>query len=703
MASHKTVPKVHTPTPKVQHNNAAAPLQQVHFEDNRPETAVQLKLQEMADTYTAGKTVIQQKRNTTGLPDVLKSGIEQLSGYAMDDVKVHYNSDKPAQLQAHAYAQGTQIHLATGQEKHLAHEAWHVVQQKQGRVQPTTQLKEKVNINDDTSLEKEADVMGAKALQLQPSSKTALQSATTISDDLNPIQRVITINGGEEEITYPISISAEQTYTDYVEDNWEIELEEDEGEPLLMRILNEYDANGRTFEDTDALVEAINKDLPKFRDHDDSDSGGEGGVDDGIVDDTEATTATDSSITVVEEVVSEEPALEPISLSDFRKSFKIQSKASSLIKMVGAPKVITPEPIASSGDIAYVANILTVPGRTSPQDIINAYAKDGVSPENYGNFAMVIGVNMYRSLNGESIDKITTMVSGASEAPFPCVVVPIMWDFMWGPLHTEVAAAYSRLSSGDKATILQDEKKNLDQTHIPYGSLRESITAHPATREFVARFSESHASVYVHLGDDDASSLSPAMRGKPLLDSYTDSITERGEGHPPHLVVGGYSLSNRSAGGDLDDDDPEAQLTVIASALDTWFRSVLSTITPDAVYPTEPNMAFLAAHGKENHLETMLTPSKNDAKRLAKIGVDAMRQEDISPDDSTYLGTGLLYGSGANEGGKLRKNMREQLLGKKDTTPMTHYDSSLAIATDSGRFTMKDEDHIDHDLSLIHI
>ncbi|MES2371137.1 MAG: DUF4157 domain-containing protein [Bacteroidota bacterium] len=105
--------------------------------------------------------------NLTGLPDRLKAGIESYSGYAMDDVKVHFNSDKPAQLQAHAYAQGSNIHLSPGQEKHLPHEAWHVVQQKQGRVQSTIQMKGRVNVNDDEGLEKEADEMGMKALQLQ--------------------------------------------------------------------------------------------------------------------------------------------------------------------------------------------------------------------------------------------------------------------------------------------------------------------------------------------------------------------------------------------------------------------------------------------------------------------------------------------------------------------------------------------------------
>ena len=102
-------------------------------------------------------------KNETGLPDKLKSGIESLGGFNMDDVRVHYNSSKPAQLQAHAYAQGTEIHIAPGQEKHLPHEAWHVVQQKQGRVKPTLQMKG-IAINDDSYLEKEADIMGAKAL-----------------------------------------------------------------------------------------------------------------------------------------------------------------------------------------------------------------------------------------------------------------------------------------------------------------------------------------------------------------------------------------------------------------------------------------------------------------------------------------------------------------------------------------------------------
>ena len=98
------------------------------------------------------------------MPDGLKSGIESLSGMSMSDVRVHTNSSEPAQLNALAYAQGNDIHVAPGQEQHLPHEAWHVVQQRQGRVQPTMQMAG-VGVNDDASLESEADAMGAKALQ----------------------------------------------------------------------------------------------------------------------------------------------------------------------------------------------------------------------------------------------------------------------------------------------------------------------------------------------------------------------------------------------------------------------------------------------------------------------------------------------------------------------------------------------------------
>lgn len=102
---------------------------------------------------------------TTQLPTSLKSGVEALSGYSMDDVQVSYNSPKPSKLGAAAYASGSDIHVAPGGEKHLPHEAWHVVQQKRGQVQATKQIGN-TPVNDNASLEQEATEMGEQANKL---------------------------------------------------------------------------------------------------------------------------------------------------------------------------------------------------------------------------------------------------------------------------------------------------------------------------------------------------------------------------------------------------------------------------------------------------------------------------------------------------------------------------------------------------------
>lgn len=109
------------------------------------------------------ETVQRKPTRSDGLPDPLRANMEAMSGIALDDVRVHRNSDKPAQMQAHAYAQGTDIHLGPGQEKHLPHEAWHVVQQKQGRVRATWQMADGTQVNNSSTLEREADIMGAGA------------------------------------------------------------------------------------------------------------------------------------------------------------------------------------------------------------------------------------------------------------------------------------------------------------------------------------------------------------------------------------------------------------------------------------------------------------------------------------------------------------------------------------------------------------
>jgi hypothetical protein len=72
-----------------------------------------------------------------------------LSGTDVSGVQVHAGAAAPA-IGALAYAQGTDIHLGPGQEQHLPHEAWHVVQQRAG-------------LDEDEALEVESDELGRRA------------------------------------------------------------------------------------------------------------------------------------------------------------------------------------------------------------------------------------------------------------------------------------------------------------------------------------------------------------------------------------------------------------------------------------------------------------------------------------------------------------------------------------------------------------
>jgi len=75
--------------------------------DNSPYSQRFAQLKSLANNSTQKQPVSQLSKDSHSLPDNVKQGVESLSGISMDDVKVHYNSAKPAQLNAHAYAQGT--------------------------------------------------------------------------------------------------------------------------------------------------------------------------------------------------------------------------------------------------------------------------------------------------------------------------------------------------------------------------------------------------------------------------------------------------------------------------------------------------------------------------------------------------------------------------------------------------------------------
>lgn len=127
------------------------------------------------DELLQGKFETAQKteENRTGIPEGVKLKMEDSFGADFSSVRVHPDSSKAPDVGALAYTQGADIHFAPGQFKPdtsagqqlLGHELAHVIQQAEGRVQPTTEIGG-MAVNDDVSLEHEADVLGTQAAAL---------------------------------------------------------------------------------------------------------------------------------------------------------------------------------------------------------------------------------------------------------------------------------------------------------------------------------------------------------------------------------------------------------------------------------------------------------------------------------------------------------------------------------------------------------
>ncbi|MEG1777604.1 MAG: DUF4157 domain-containing protein [Angelakisella sp.] len=91
--------------------------------------------------------------------DLRKSEASPRSKAAVNNIQVHYNSDKPERVNASSYTQGNQIYLGRGREQDLSHELGHALQQQRGKV-PATEKIGGMNANTDTHLEHEADRLG---------------------------------------------------------------------------------------------------------------------------------------------------------------------------------------------------------------------------------------------------------------------------------------------------------------------------------------------------------------------------------------------------------------------------------------------------------------------------------------------------------------------------------------------------------------
>lgn len=123
-----------------------------------------------------------------GLPMPLRRSLEALSQTNLSDVRVHRNSQRPSRFDARAFTVGRDIYLRPGEEEHLPHEAWHAVQQIQGRVQATRHI-DGVPVNEDETLEQEADIKSKQAMKVSGRyiAETSGSSSTHIDYESAPI------------------------------------------------------------------------------------------------------------------------------------------------------------------------------------------------------------------------------------------------------------------------------------------------------------------------------------------------------------------------------------------------------------------------------------------------------------------------------------------------------------------------------------
>jgi hypothetical protein len=131
------------------------------------------------------------KGGGTQLPAPVRARMESAFGVDFSAVRIHEGDGLAEQMNAEAYTQGTDIHFAAGtySPELLGHELTHVVQQAQGKVQ-VTQEKQGVGLNDNASLEHEADAIGATAAAGQSVDGVAVSSgAMSGGSGEAPVQR----------------------------------------------------------------------------------------------------------------------------------------------------------------------------------------------------------------------------------------------------------------------------------------------------------------------------------------------------------------------------------------------------------------------------------------------------------------------------------------------------------------------------------
>lgn len=171
-----------------------------------------------------------------GMPDETLNKMSNSFGTDFSDVNIHSDSKSATDAGALAYTQGNDIHFAPGQydpasqsgQELLGHELTHVQQQREGRVQANNVVNG-MPLNDDKSLEDEADAGGRKAVQMKNSERKSKNHVQYSTIQLYRAKNEFEFGGPdglEESFSWP-SDKEKKPWIQNIEvefDKWELDL-----------------------------------------------------------------------------------------------------------------------------------------------------------------------------------------------------------------------------------------------------------------------------------------------------------------------------------------------------------------------------------------------------------------------------------------------------------------------------------------------
>jgi len=128
------------------------------------------EIQKKNNPSCSSETVSQSNGIKASMPNDVQAKMENSFGTSFSNVNIHQNDNSAVRMGALAFARGNNVHFAPGQyspntskgQELLGHELSHVVQQRSGRVKPTTQGKG-IPVNDSPCIGTRSGCNGQKS------------------------------------------------------------------------------------------------------------------------------------------------------------------------------------------------------------------------------------------------------------------------------------------------------------------------------------------------------------------------------------------------------------------------------------------------------------------------------------------------------------------------------------------------------------